>query len=336
MTESMSTRSQEITAYLEIGPKTTLTSLARRAHSEMGRGQTRTNADGSSLMAAPLFLASLSSSQNDWQSLLNSLGQLYEAGAEVDWAAFDGDYRRRKVALPTYAFDRQRYWLDVTPAAQTTTAVSPTNHLQKLPTAVPIYQMKTKWDADLPDLTDLKDQVNQDRQLNQRPISSFLHQVAAAQFGIGNHSVTTDHRPQTSDHHAPSSVVRRPSSPWVTLQAVLTLNETGAAYQLFAQTSGSEEWLLLGSGQLERGESVAEQSPTDLTRADLQATNDPQTAVSRFLHATTAAILGLDPARLNPDQPLDTVGMDSLMAIRSRLRMCWGIRLQTEHLRLRI
>ncbi|MCA9964461.1 MAG: amino acid adenylation domain-containing protein, partial [Anaerolineales bacterium] len=312
---------QDITATLEIGPKTTLTSLARRAHSEMGRGQTRTNTDGYGLMAAPLFLASLSSSQNDWQSLLNSLGQLYEAGAEVDWAAFDGDYRRRRVALPTYAFDRQRYWLDVTPATQTTTAVSPTNHLQKLPTAVPIYQMQTKWDADLPDLTDLKDQVNQDRQLNQRPISSFLHQVAAAQFGIGNHSVTTDDRPQTTNHHAPSSVVRRPSSSWVTLQAVLTPNETGAAYQLFAQISGSEEWLLLESGQLERGEVVVEQSPTDLTRADLLAADDPQSAVSRFLHATTAAILGLDPARLNPDQPLDTVGMDSLMAIELRNRV---------------
>ncbi|MCB0000497.1 MAG: hypothetical protein KDE56_32245, partial [Anaerolineales bacterium] len=226
-------------------------------------------------MAAPLFLASLSSSQNDWQSLLNSLGQLYEAGAEVDWAAFDGDYRRRRVALPTYAFDRQRYWLDVTPATQTTTAVSPTNHLQKLPTAVPIYQMQTKWDADLPDLTDLKDQVNQDHQENQRPIAAFLYQAATAQFGIGNHSVTTDDRPQTTNPHAPSSVVRRPSSSWVTLQALLTPNDTGAAFQLFAQVSDSETWLLLGSGQLERGEVVVEQSPTDLTRADLLAADDP-------------------------------------------------------------
>jgi len=31
----------------------------------------------------------------------------------VDWAGFDKDYPRRKVTLPTYPFQRQRYWVDV-------------------------------------------------------------------------------------------------------------------------------------------------------------------------------------------------------------------------------
>jgi myxalamid-type polyketide synthase MxaE and MxaD len=42
--------------------------------------------------------------------MLESLGRLYEAGAEVDWAGFDRDYRRRRVWLPTYPFERQRHW----------------------------------------------------------------------------------------------------------------------------------------------------------------------------------------------------------------------------------
>jgi NADPH:quinone reductase-like Zn-dependent oxidoreductase/acyl carrier protein len=43
-------------------------------------------------------------------------------GVAVDWAGFDRDYERRRVVLPTYPFQRQRYWIDVTtrhrPAAE--------------------------------------------------------------------------------------------------------------------------------------------------------------------------------------------------------------------------
>ncbi|OAD20556.1 beta-ketoacyl synthase, partial [Candidatus Thiomargarita nelsonii] len=42
-----------------------------------------------------------------------SLGTLYVQGASVDWSSFDRDYSRRKVILPTYPFQRQRYWMDI-------------------------------------------------------------------------------------------------------------------------------------------------------------------------------------------------------------------------------
>jgi NADPH:quinone reductase-like Zn-dependent oxidoreductase/acyl carrier protein len=38
-------------------------------------------------------------------------------GAEVNWQGFDAPYARRKVALPTYPFERQRYWIDFKPPA---------------------------------------------------------------------------------------------------------------------------------------------------------------------------------------------------------------------------
>jgi len=47
----------------------------------------------------------------EWPRLLKTLGALYVKGVEVDWAAFDAPYPRRRVALPTYPFQRQRYWL---------------------------------------------------------------------------------------------------------------------------------------------------------------------------------------------------------------------------------
>ncbi len=41
-----------------------------------------------------------------------SLATLYVQGVVVDWAGFDRDYPRRRVVLPTYPFQRKRYWVD--------------------------------------------------------------------------------------------------------------------------------------------------------------------------------------------------------------------------------
>jgi SAM-dependent methyltransferase len=45
--------------------------------------------------------------------MLESLASLYVRGAEVDWRGFDAAAKRGKVTLPTYPFQRQRYWADV-------------------------------------------------------------------------------------------------------------------------------------------------------------------------------------------------------------------------------
>ncbi|MBU0485484.1 MAG: polyketide synthase dehydratase domain-containing protein [Proteobacteria bacterium] len=56
-------------------------------------------------------LPSLAEGDTDWEVLLKSLAALYVQGITVDWHGFDQDYDRRKIALPTYPFQRQRYWL---------------------------------------------------------------------------------------------------------------------------------------------------------------------------------------------------------------------------------
>jgi len=49
----------------------------------------------------------------DWQTLLTSLGELYVAGASINWDAVDQASPGQRVALPTYPFQRQRYWVDI-------------------------------------------------------------------------------------------------------------------------------------------------------------------------------------------------------------------------------
>ena len=58
------------------------------------------------------WLFSLARQRQDWSVLSQSLSQLYLEGVAVDWQGFDRPYSRHKLTLPTYPFQRQRYWLD--------------------------------------------------------------------------------------------------------------------------------------------------------------------------------------------------------------------------------
>jgi acyl transferase domain-containing protein len=51
--------------------------------------------------------------------MLESLAALYTMGVPVDWLSFDRDYPRSRVALPTYPFQRQRFWIDDLSGAMT-------------------------------------------------------------------------------------------------------------------------------------------------------------------------------------------------------------------------
>ncbi|MBW4556587.1 MAG: acyltransferase domain-containing protein [Trichormus sp. ATA11-4-KO1] len=49
--------------------------------------------------------------QSDVAFILNTLGQLWLAGAKIDWSGFHTHERRYRLPLPTYPFERQRYWI---------------------------------------------------------------------------------------------------------------------------------------------------------------------------------------------------------------------------------
>ena len=85
--------------YLEIGPKPLLSGMAKQALPPEIQAKKPT-----------CDLPSLRPGQADCPQLLQSLSQLYSLGVEIDWMGFDRDYSRRKVLLPTYPFQRQRYW----------------------------------------------------------------------------------------------------------------------------------------------------------------------------------------------------------------------------------
>ena len=85
--------------FLEVGPGRTLTTLAAR-HEE-GRGRTLVSS-----IRHPKEEAA------DLAALLESVGRLWLAGVKVDWREFYRNERRRRLPLPGYPFERQRFWVE--------------------------------------------------------------------------------------------------------------------------------------------------------------------------------------------------------------------------------
>jgi acyl transferase domain-containing protein len=98
---------------LEVGPGTTLSSLAKI--------QTQPPA------SRPIFssLRHAREQRPDLSCLLTVLGQLWLRDVKVDWAGFYDREKRRRISLPTYPFERERYWIESRQPAST----SPSPHL---------------------------------------------------------------------------------------------------------------------------------------------------------------------------------------------------------------
>ncbi|HEY0375497.1 MAG TPA: SDR family oxidoreductase [Pyrinomonadaceae bacterium] len=91
---------------LEIGPGQTLRTLARQ------------NLGGAASAEVLSSLRHPHDRQSDVALLLKTVGKLWLQGARVDWDAFYAREQRQRVALPTYPFERQRYWVEPRTPAQ--------------------------------------------------------------------------------------------------------------------------------------------------------------------------------------------------------------------------
>ena len=88
-----------IETFLELGPQGVLLALVQEGLSEAAQGRAR-------------LWAALRKERDEVGSLLTALGGLYAHGQSVDWSAFFRPLGARTVPLPTYPFERQRYWLE--------------------------------------------------------------------------------------------------------------------------------------------------------------------------------------------------------------------------------
>lgn len=83
-----------------------LSKHAGRIFLEVGPGHTLST----SVQQAQASLPGPPDKESDIRRLLTALGKLWLAGAKVDWESFKCE-KRRRLPLPTYPFERQRYWI---------------------------------------------------------------------------------------------------------------------------------------------------------------------------------------------------------------------------------
>jgi acyl transferase domain-containing protein/acyl carrier protein len=84
---------------LEIGPGSTLSTFAKQQLN----------------LTQQVVLSSLRHPKQELSDnafLLNTLGRLWLAGVKIDWTQFYAHERRHRLPLPTYPFERQRYWIE--------------------------------------------------------------------------------------------------------------------------------------------------------------------------------------------------------------------------------
>jgi acyl transferase domain-containing protein/NADP-dependent 3-hydroxy acid dehydrogenase YdfG/acyl carrier protein len=81
--------------FLEVGPMQALSKIVRAQH-----------------VHAIASLSEPDQEQPDDRTMLQALGELWKRGARVDWKAFHQEEKLRRTPVPSYPFERQRYWYD--------------------------------------------------------------------------------------------------------------------------------------------------------------------------------------------------------------------------------
>jgi acyl transferase domain-containing protein len=86
---------------LEIGPGRTLGKLVRQQKNGLA-----------ATVVASMREALEDSRGADEAQLMRALGQLWLSGVEIDWERVHAGERRQRIPLPTYPFERQRFWVE--------------------------------------------------------------------------------------------------------------------------------------------------------------------------------------------------------------------------------
>ncbi|HEX7031238.1 MAG TPA: aminotransferase class III-fold pyridoxal phosphate-dependent enzyme [Gammaproteobacteria bacterium] len=94
-------------AWIEVGPGIATTTFARRAFAEL---------DGAEDTEVVSSLGQKREPDNT--AMLEAAGKLWTSGYRIDWGALHEGESRSRIPLPTYRFERTRYWLDSTGASQ--------------------------------------------------------------------------------------------------------------------------------------------------------------------------------------------------------------------------
>ncbi len=224
--------------FVEIGPHPVLIGMGRQCLPE----------------GTAVWLPSLRRGQSDWQQILSSLKSLYELGLEVDWSGFDRDYQRNRFSLPTYPFQRQRYWLDPI-ERQTSRTVASSSKIthpflgQRLHSPLQQIQFESQFSLDLLPLV-------RDHRLGGIPFLNAVIYLEMALAGAREGFGKAVHLIEDVFISHPLTLSEEENRP---VQLILEpLGSDKASFQIFSLTNSETDeptnWTLHASGKLGLGE----------------------------------------------------------------------------------
>ncbi|MDH5548119.1 MAG: SDR family NAD(P)-dependent oxidoreductase [Gammaproteobacteria bacterium] len=114
--------------FLELGPTPVLSGLGQQCIDDV---QCR-------------WLSTLHRGRDEWEGTLRCLASLYQLGVSINWQAFDSPYTRRKIALPTYPFQRKKFWFQ-TKKAPAPTFISENSLNPLLGHKIPLSRSETRY-----------------------------------------------------------------------------------------------------------------------------------------------------------------------------------------------
>jgi len=113
--------------FLEVGPAETLVQLVRQTI------QGKANGAKPATHAVVASLPGVRDGVAEDKAILSALGRLWLAGATPDWKNFHANYSRKRTLLPTYPFERKKFWVEPPSATKTEMVQAPAT--LPLPTA---------------------------------------------------------------------------------------------------------------------------------------------------------------------------------------------------------
>jgi acyl transferase domain-containing protein len=264
--------SQGFRHFLEIGPKAVLTGMARRCVSDEAA-----------------WLTSLTGQEDNWRPMLQSLAELYAQGWAINWEGFDKGYSRRVVALPTYPFQRQRYWVSPSvrgpaPEVEGVRRDPDTKRLPgarlRMPLADRVFELRLSATSPIA----LADHRIYDRIVVPGAfhilwiLSAAQRALAAPPFDLSEVSFPQALIFEAEDHR--------------TAQAILKTTADGeAAFEIYSQSPEADadpEWLLHACGRIAHGIPASAEQPPGLVDLEAIRSRCRQTPYSDLFYSRVA------------------------------------------------
>ncbi len=155
--------------FIESGPGRSLSTLVRQ-----NAGNAVSRVIIPSLENSPVTKEASFEQNKESLAMMTALGRLWLCGVQVNWKAFYGSENRFRCSLPSYPFERQRYWID--PPASLVSNIQKPHDLSAEPSVTEIAAQHYEIDK-------AKPAAPRPKQFDQ--IESRLRTIIADMLGIG-------------------------------------------------------------------------------------------------------------------------------------------------------